>query len=136
MEINNVVESNATTTTDHDSHSGEYNANEIVFSLFLFIAAGLLEIGGGYLVWKGLREKYYPVLFVPLGFLALMAYGVVPIFQPLDSFGRVYAVYGGFFIVLSYAWAAAFDSFRPDAGDYIGAAIALAGVCVAWFWPR
>ncbi len=38
------------------------------------------------------------------------------------------------------AWAAgwgwAVDGDRPDTGDWSGAAIALAGVAVAWFWPR
>jgi hypothetical protein len=23
-----------------------------------------------------------------------------------------------------------------DLGDYIGTGVALAGVCIAWFWPR
>jgi drug/metabolite transporter superfamily protein YnfA len=48
----------------------------------------------------------------------------------------VYAVYGGVFIVLSYAWGWALDGDRPDMGDWVGAAIAVAGVLVAWFWPR
>jgi len=43
----------------------------------------------------------------------------------VDSFGRVYAVYGGFFIVLSYVWAYIFDNFKPDIGDYVGTSIAI-----------
>ncbi len=31
-------------------------------------------------------------------------YGFIPTLQPTSNFGRLYAVYGGFFIVLSYAW--------------------------------
>lgn len=108
----------------------------VAWSLFLFVAAGVLEVGGGYLVWLGIREKKLPYVLIPLGGLVLVGYGVVPTFQPASSFGRVYAVYGGFFIVLSYAWAAAIDGFVPDAGDYVGAAVALVGVCIAWFWPR
>jgi small multidrug resistance family-3 protein len=34
---------------------------------------------------------------------SLAAYGVVATFQPAN-FGRVYAAYGGVFIVLSLAW--------------------------------
>lgn len=33
-----------------------------------------------------------------------MGYGFVPCAQPMSDFGRIYAVYGGFFIVLSYLW--------------------------------
>jgi small multidrug resistance family-3 protein len=67
----------------------------------------------------------------------LCCYGLIPTLQPPEaSFGRVYAVYGGFFIILSYAWGAALDGDRPDAGDWAGAALATAGVLLAWFWPR
>ena len=38
------------------------------------------------------------------GGAVLVAYGVVPCFQPISDFGRLYAVYGGFFILLSYVW--------------------------------
>ena len=69
------------------------------------------------------------------GSAALVAYGFVPCLQPLTDFGRLYAVYGGFFIALSYAWGAAFDGFVLDAGDVAGGCIALAGVLVALFWP-
>ena len=64
-------------------------------------------------------------------------YGLVPTLQPKEAtFARVYAVYGGVFIVLSYAWGWAVDGDRPDRGDIIGGSIALAGVALAWFWRR
>eukprot|EP01031_Cornospumella_fuschlensis_P037185 gene37185-45134_t len=107
-----------------------------IFSLFLFLASGVLEVGGGYLIWLGLRDGKWPYWTVPAGAIVLAAYGVVPTFQPSSSFGRVFAVYGGFFIVLSYIWAYMLDNFKPDLGDYIASSVALVGVCVAWFWPR
>lgn len=51
-----------------------------------------------------------------LGALVLIGYGFVPTAQPVDSFGRIYAVYGGFFIILSYLWGWAVDGDRPDTG--------------------
>lgn len=38
------------------------------------------------------------------GSVVLVVYGFIPCMQPMSDFGRVYAVYGGFFIALSYLW--------------------------------
>ena len=104
-------------------------------SIALFIAAALAEIGGAYLVWIGLRDDKGP-LFVVLGVLTLGLYGVVATLQPSNEFGRVLAAYGGVFIVGSIAWGAAFDGFRPDRYDLIGAAICLVGIAVIMYAPR
>ena len=69
-------------------------------SVLLFVVSGLCEIGGGYLVWLWLRDGR-AVWLGALGGLILFLYGVLPTFQPLEaSFGRVYAAYGGVFVVL------------------------------------
>lgn len=46
-----------------------------------------------------------------------MGYGFIPTAQPPPTFGRLYAVYGGFFIFLSYLWGWLVDGERPDRGD-------------------
>lgn len=104
-------------------------------SIALFVAAALAEIGGAYLVWIGLRDDRGP-LFVGLGVLALGLYGVVATLQPDNEFGRILAAYGGVFIVGSLAWGVAFDGFRPDRYDLIGAGVCLAGVAVIMYAPR
>ena len=101
----------------------------IALSILLFIAAGLLEVGGGWLVWQTVRENKNWT-FAAAGVVALIGYGFVPCLQPTSDFGRVYAVYGGFFIVLAFAWARQIDGYLPDLGDLIGAGIALFGVLV------
>ena len=101
----------------------------IALSILLFIAAGLLEVGGGWLVWQTVRENKNWT-FAAAGVVALIGYGFVPCLQPTSDFGRVYAVYGGFFIVLAFAWARQLDGYLPDLGDLIGAGIALFGVLV------
>lgn len=107
---------------------------EIARSIFFFILAGLCEIGGGYLVWLWLREgkSIWLGLF---GAIVLVIYGVIPTFQPAN-FGRVYAAYGGVFIVLSILWGWQVDKNTPDKFDLIGGLIALIGVIIIMYWPR
>ena len=109
-------------------------ANVIIISLALFFAAALFEIGGGYLVWLWLREHKGKLLGL-LGALVLFMYGVIPTLQPAH-FGRVYAAYGGIFIVSSIIWGAIVDKKTPDRYDVIGSLIALVGVFVIFFMPR
>jgi small multidrug resistance family-3 protein len=104
-------------------------------SVALFVAAAIAEIGGAYLVWVGIRDDKGP-LVVALGVLALGLYGVVASLQPENEFGRVLAAYGGVFIIGSIAWGMAFDSFRPDRYDLIGAGVCLVGVAVIMYAPR
>lgn len=107
---------------------------EIARSLFLFFLSGLCEIGGGYLIWLWLREGK-PVWLGLLGALTLALYGVVATWQTA-TFGRVYAIYGGVFIVMALFWGWLVDGIRPDRYDFMGAMIALFGVLVMMFWPR
>lgn len=106
----------------------------IAASIALFVIAGLMEIGGGYLVWLWLRDGR-SVALGALGGLLLFVYGVVPTFQP-SHFGRVYAAYGGVFVVLSLLWGWSIDGRRPDAADIVGGAVCLLGVGVIMYWPR
>jgi len=103
-------------------------------SVLIFILAGFCEIGGGYLVWQWMKEDK-PFWYGMLGGSILVLYGVVATLQT-ESFARVYATYGGFFIVMSLLWAIKFDHFSPDKFDIIGAIIALAGVCIIYYAPR
>lgn len=107
---------------------------KIIFSLSIFILAGLCEIGGGYLVWLWLREGKSGWLGI-LGGLILVAYGIVATWQPA-SFGRVYAAYGGIFIVMAIVWGWKVDGILPDRYDLIGGAIALVGMLIIMFAPR
>ncbi len=107
---------------------------EVIKSLAYFILAGLFEIGGGYLIWLWLREGK-SLWYGALGAFILVLYGIVPTLQPAN-FGRVYAAYGGIFIVLSLLWGWKIDNIFPDRFDIIGGLIALAGVLIIMYWPR
>ncbi|MBO1580839.1 YnfA family protein [Bacillus sp. XF8] len=100
----------------------------------IFILAGLAEIGGGYLIWKWLREGSSPWIGL-IGGIILCLYGVIATFQVFSSFGRVYAAYGGVFIVMSLLWGWMVDKKTPDIFDWTGAIVCLVGVFII-LWPR
>lgn len=106
----------------------------VVKSLALFALAGLAEIGGGYLVWQWLREGKGMWLGVAGGVI-LFLYGIIPTLQSESAFGRVYAAYGGIFIVLAILWGMIVDHWQPDRFDLIGGTIALGGVAII-LWGR
>ena len=87
-------------------------------SIALFLAAGLCEIGGGYLVWQWWRNhaSWYHAL---AGAALLLAYGIIPTYQPA-----------------SILWGWKIDHVRPDAPDLLGGLICVAGVAVIMYWPR
>ncbi|GLB62114.1 MULTISPECIES: YnfA family protein [Bacillaceae] len=107
----------------------------MIYTIVLFIFAGFAEIGGGYLIWLWLREGK-PFYWGAFGGLALALYGIIATFQTFPLFGRVYAAYGGVFIVLSVLWGWGIDKRTPDLYDWIGAGICLVGVSVMLFAPR
>ena len=104
-------------------------------SIGLFLAAGLAEIGGGYLVWRWLREGA-PIVVGVLGALTLVVYGIIPTLQRSHDFGRIYAAYGGVFVVASLLWGWGVDGMRPDRFDLAGAIVVMAGVAIIYFAPR
>lgn len=106
----------------------------IVTTLAIFFLAALLEIGGGYLVWKWLRE-HKGKIFGLIGGLVLFVYGIIPTLQPAE-FGRVYATYGGIFVVSSVLWGYWVDRKKPDRFEIIGSIIVLIGVAVIFYFPR
>ena len=106
----------------------------VLQSLFYFAIAGLCEIGGGYLFWLWLKEGK-PIWLAGIGVLLLVMYAVIPTLQTAN-FGRVYAAYGGVFVVLSLLWGWQVDKVVPDKFDLFGGWIALIGVLVIMYAPR
>ena len=107
----------------------------IARSVALFLAAAVLEIGGAWLVWQGVRE-HRGGLWMGLGVVALGAYGFVATLQSDVHFGRILAAYGGVFVAGSLAWGMVLDGYRPDRFDVVGALVCLLGVAVIVYAPR
>lgn len=105
-----------------------------ISSLGLFLLAALAEIGGGYLIWLWIRQKKR-VIYAVVGGLVLFTYGIIPTLQP-SNFGRVYATYGGFFIICSILWGIIIDKKKPDKYEVIGAMVAVLGAAIIFYAPR
>ena len=110
------------------------SASIILRSVALFLVAGLLEIGGGYLVWLWWRDGK-AVAVGALGGLVLFLYGIVPTLAVV-TLPFFLLLYGGVFVVLSLLWGWLVDRHRPDQPDMWGAFLCVAGVAVIMYWPR
>lgn len=107
----------------------------VMRAVILFAVAGLAEIGGGYLVWQWLRQG--AALWIGIiGAMILVLYGIIPTLQDEARFNRVYAAYGGVFVVLSLLWGWWLDGTRPDRYDTLGAVVVSIGVGIIFFAPR
>jgi len=106
----------------------------ILKAILFFIIAAIFEIGGGYLIWIWLREGRSFWCGV-VGAIVLVIYGFIPTLQP-GNFERVYAAYGGVFVVMSLIWGWKIDQVNPDKFDIVGSMIVLLGVGIIMFWPR
>src|SRR5437867_13429374 len=105
-----------------------------ITSIGLFLLAALAEIGGGYLVWLWIRQKKR-LIFGIVGGIILFTYGIIPTLQP-SNFGRVYAAYGGFFIISSVLWGMMVDKKRPDKFEIIGSMVAVLGAIIIFLWTK
>ncbi|HJS64985.1 MAG TPA: YnfA family protein [Nitrososphaeraceae archaeon] len=108
--------------------------SSIIVPFILFIIAAIAEIGGGYLVWIWLRKKKTYMLGI-VGGIIMFLYGIVPTFQPAE-FGRVYAAYGGIFIISSILWGMTVEKKKPDRYEIIGSFVAVLGSIIIFYTPR
>ena len=70
-----------------------------------------------------------------VGGFVLFLYGIVPTFQP-SHFHRIYAAYGGVFIIMALVWGWIFERIVPDLYHILGAVIALVGGTIIFYAPR
>ena len=117
-----------------ESLASVVDINVIIVTLALFFVAALMEIGGGYLVWKWIRGKK-AILIGLTGGIVLFLYGIIPTLQP-SHFGRTYAAYGRIFIISSIVWGIIVDKKKPDRFEIIGSLVAVSGAIIIFYIPR
>lgn len=100
----------------------------------LFVITALAEIIGCYLPYLWLREGKSVWLLIPAA-LSLAAFAWL-LSLHLTAAGRVYAAYGGVYIVMAILWLWAVDGIRPTMWDVVGSGIALVGMAIIMLAPR
>ena len=103
-------------------------------SIGIFFFAALLEIGGGYLIWRWLKNHQGKIIGI-IGGLILFSYAIVMTLQP-ENFGKVYATYGGIFVVSSLLWGYWIDKKKPDRFEIFGSIVVLIGIAIMFYFPR
>ena len=107
---------------------------DILTSIGIFIFAALLEISGGYLIWRWLKNHQGKIIGL-IGGLILFSYSVVMTLQP-ENFGKVYAAYGGIFVIFSLLWGYWIDRKKPDRFEIFGSIVVLIGISIMFYFPR
>ena len=101
---------------------------ELLKTTGLFFVTALAEILGCYLPWLWLRQQGSVWLLVPAT-LSLIAFVWLLTLHPAAS-GRVYAAYGGVYVVTALAWLYWVDGVKPSVWDMVGAGLALLGMAI------
>lgn len=100
----------------------------------LFFLTALTEIIGCYLPYLWLREGKSVWLLVPAS-ISLALFAWLLSLHPTAA-GRVYAAYGGIYIVTAIFWLWAIDGIRPSVWDIVGSCVAVLGMAIIMFSPR
>lgn len=103
-------------------------------TLILFLVTAVAEIVGCYLPYLWLKQDKSPWLLVPAA-ASLAVFAWLLSLHPTAA-GRVYAAYGGVYIFVAIFWLWAVDGIQPTKWDFVGAAVALAGMAIIMFAPR
>lgn len=100
----------------------------MIKTTLLFFATALAEIIGCFLPWLWLKRHGSPLLLFPAACsLALFVWLLT--LHPAAS-GRVYAAYGGVYVVTALLWLRFVDGEKLSVYDWVGAAIAFSGMLI------
>jgi small multidrug resistance family-3 protein len=100
----------------------------------LFVVTALAEIVGCYLPYLWLRRGGSFWLLLPAA-SSLACFAWLLTLHPTAA-GRVYAAYGGVYVVVALLWLWRVDGVAPDRWDLVGGAVCLAGMSIIMFSPR
>jgi len=94
----------------------------------LFFATALAEFIGCFLPYLWLRKGGGMLLLLPAA-VSLAAFVWLLTLHPAAS-GRVYAAYGGVYVMTAMLWLRFVDGMKLSTTDWLGALVALAGMLI------
>ena len=100
----------------------------MIKTTLLFFATALAEIIGCFLPWLWLKRNGSPLLLLPAA-LSLAMFVWLLTLHPAAS-GRVYAAYGGVYVVTALLWLRVVEGVKLSIYDWTGAAIAFCGMLI------
>jgi len=100
----------------------------VLTTTLLFFATALAEIIGCFLPWLWLKKNASAWLLLPAG-VSLMVFVWLLTLHP-EASGRVYAAYGGVYVVTALLWLRIVDGVKLSTYDWVGAAVAFCGMLI------
>jgi len=103
--------------------------------VFWYVLAAAGEIAGCYAFYAWLRLGRSPLWIIP-GLVSLAAFALALTRVEAAAAGRIFAAYGGIYILASLVWMGLVENQSPDRFDLAGAVLCLAGSAVILLAPR
>lgn len=100
----------------------------LIKTALLFFITALAEITGCFLPWLWLKKGASAWLLVPAA-LSLALFVWLLTLHPAAS-GRVYAAYGGVYVLTALVWLRIVDEVKLSIWDWSGALIAFSGMLI------
>ncbi len=103
-------------------------------TIALFMVTAVAEIVGCYLPYLWLKQDKSIWLLFPAA-ISLTLFAWLLSLHPTAA-GRVYAAYGGVYIVVALLWLWLVDGIKPTSWDLLGGIVALTGMAIIMFAPK
>jgi len=107
----------------------------MIGNLGIFFLAAFLEIFGCFAFWLHFRLDKTP-LWIVFGIVSLILFAYVLTKIDVANAGRVYAIYGGIYILASLIWLVLIEKESFNRWDIIGASIASLGALIIFIGNR
>ncbi|AXH15224.1 YnfA family protein [Malaciobacter mytili] len=104
-------------------------------NLVIFFLSAFFEIFGCFSFWLYFRlDKTF--WWIPIGIISLVLFSYLLTRIDVENAGRVYAIYGGIYILSSLLWLILIEKESFNKWDIVGSFLALAGAFIIFIGNR